>query len=168
MEEIEPILAEAGITHLPLDDDYVQVSRLMILRRSITVVLPVAAAIVAASFWRPLALLLLIPLPIIAAGFVLGWRRHRYVLAEGALYIGEGLIRPRLWIMPFGKAQTVSVRRTVLQRWLGLATVEVDTAGASAFRYPAVRDLEPADADRLAARLIDEYRSARLALRSAR
>jgi hypothetical protein len=43
--------------------------------------------------------------------------------------------------------------------------VDVDTAGASIFRAPAVRDLEGAAAEALAVDLLGRYRSARRALR---
>jgi putative membrane protein len=122
----------------------------------------ILAALVAAIFW-PVALLALIPLIGIGAAIVLLWRRHRYALTDRAIYIREGLFSPRLWIVPFEKAQTISLRRSLLQRRLGLATIEVDTAGASMFNYPAVRDLDLQSADMLAERLLQEYHRSRKA-----
>jgi putative membrane protein len=167
MAEIEPILREAGIAELPEQGEFIRVSRLAILRRYLFAIIPLAAIAIAATFFQPLALLGLIPLAIGAAAVVVQWRRHRYVLRDGALYIAEGVFRHRLWIMPFDKAQTISVTRSPLQRRFGLATVEVDTAGASALRYPQICDLLAADADALAARLLSEYRQARAAARLA-
>ena len=44
----------------------------------------------------------------------------------------------------------------------------IETAGASVFRHPVIRDVEAADADALAAELIERYRAAKLVLSSAR
>jgi uncharacterized membrane protein YdbT with pleckstrin-like domain len=161
MDEIEPILAEAGIEQLPPEESYIRVSRLAVLRRYLATFIPLALAVDSSSLFWPQALLALIPLGLLAALVVLQWRRHRYVLTEQAIYVSEGLFRQRLWIMPFGKAQTISVTRSPLQRRFGLASVAVDTAGASLFRSPVVRDLDDHTADALAARLVEEYRAAR-------
>jgi putative membrane protein len=133
----------------------------MIARRALALFAPAAVAVTALSPFAPAALLLFLPLAIGALALVPLWRRHLYALDNGAIYIKEGLLRPRLWIVPFGKAQTIGIRRSLLQRKLGLATVEIDTAGASVLRYPAIRDLEQGEADRLADRLLEEYRTAR-------
>ena len=167
IEEIEPILDEAGIGRLPQAGEFIRVSRLTILRRCVGRIIPAAAIAVAISFFQPAALLALIPLAAAVGAVVLHWRRHRYLLRDGALYVAEGIFRYRLWIMPFDKAQTISVTRSPLQRWFGLATVDVDTAGASALRYPQIRDLTDADADALASRLLGEYHRARTARRLA-
>ena len=161
IEEIVPILAEAGITALPPEEAYVRVSRRTIARRYLSHLAPLfLAALVASIFW-PIAILSLAPLTLLAGAIVLLWQRHRYALTDDAIYIREGLFRPRLWIMPFAKAQAISVRRSLLQRRFGLASVEIDTAGASAFNFPAVRDLDRGGAEALAARLLDEYYRAR-------
>jgi putative membrane protein len=163
IEEIVPILAEAGMEELPPLGAYFRVSRRAIWRRYLSDLIPLAlAALIASLVWRP-ALLFLIPLGLAAIIVIFGWRRHRYALTAGALYMAEGVFRHRLWIMPFGSAQTISLRRSPLQRKFGLATLEVDTAGASLFRYPAIRDLEADAAEALAARLLQEYRAARRA-----
>jgi putative membrane protein len=137
------------------------VSRLSVLRRYLADIIPLALLAIAASLFWPQALVALVPLSLVAALVVLQWRRHRYVLTEQAIYVSEGLFRHRLWIMPYGKAQTISVTRSPLQRRFGLASVAVDTAGASLFRSPIVRDLDHDAADALAARLLQEYRAAR-------
>ncbi len=167
VEEIMPILSEAGMAGLPGPDDYIRVSRRAILRRYLGDILPIAVVALAVSFFWPRAMLFLIPLLLAAGIIVLQWRRHRYLLRDGSLYISEGIISPRLWIIPFGKLQTIRVARSPLQRRFGLATLEVDTAGASLFRSPQVRDILLEDADALAERLLGEYRQARLAARAA-
>ncbi len=157
MEEILPILAETGMRDLPPDQAYVRVSRMAIARRSLSVLVPLLIAAAVASIFLPLALLSVVPLLGIAGVIVLLWRRHRYALTDRAIYIREGVFRPRLWIVPYDRTQAISVRRSPLQRRFGLATVEVDTAGASLFSAPAVRDLDDEAAEELAARLLDEY-----------
>ena len=165
--EIMPILAEAGFERLPADEDYVRVSRRSILRRMLDWVLPTALVLAAIAIFRPLALLLLIPLAILPLLLVLEWRRHRYVLTPRAIFIAEGLIAPRLWMLPYENAQSFSVTRSALQRRLGLASLAIDTAGASVFRAPVIRDLEAADADALAERLLAAFHGKRLERRSA-
>jgi membrane protein YdbS with pleckstrin-like domain len=142
------------------------VSVLTIPRRCLSILLPLALVTMVASLFRPLALFAFVPLLLIALLISLQWRRHRYALTERALYISEGILRQRLWILPFAKAQTFSILRSPLQRQFGLASLTVDTAGASLMRYPLIRDLEAPVADALAVRLLEEYRAARLRTRS--
>jgi putative membrane protein len=166
IEEIMPILGEAGIASLPDPDEYIRVSRRAILRRYVGGIAPFLLIAAVASIFFPRAALILLPLMLVAGIIILEWRRHRYLLRDGALYIAEGIISPRLWIVPFGKLQTIRIARSPLQRRFGLSTVEVDTAGASLFRSPQVRDILETDAEALAERLMVEYRQARLAARS--
>jgi putative membrane protein len=166
IEEIMPILAEAGMNELPAPESYTRVSVLTIPRRCLSILLPLALVTMVASLFRPLALFAFVPLLLIALLISLQWRRHRYALTERALYISEGILRQRLWILPFAKAQTFSILRSPLQRQFGLASLTVDTAGASLMRYPLIRDLEAPVADALAVRLLEEYRAARLRTRS--
>lgn len=162
-----PILSEAGLEALPADHSYTHVSALAVPRRCLGGIVPLAAAaLVASQFWRP-ALLALFLLLLMTVGIFLQWRRHRYSLINGALYVAEGLFRHRLWIIPFGKVQTISVTRTPLQRAFGLASLSVDTAGAALLDYPAIRDIEAARAEVLAGLLIGEHRAARLAAKAA-
>ena len=166
MEEILPILSEAGIAELPAAASYVRVSRLAIARRCVQSLVPLAlVALAVAPFW-PLALLALPPLILLAMIVVLQWRRHRYALSDRGLYIAEGVLRHRLWIMPFEKAQTITVTRSLLQRRLGLASLTVDTAGATLLNYPVISDVDERTAETLADRLLQEYRRARSLSRS--
>ncbi len=167
MAEIVPILKQAGFSDLPPPESYVRGSVLALPKRYLAGIIPLAIGAVAASFFWPAALFVLIPLAILAAAVVLQWRRHRYAVTEKALHISEGLLRPRLWIIPYGKAQTISVTRSPLQRRFSLASLTVDTAGASLFGVPTIRDLKAPAAEALAARLLEEYRAARLTARSA-
>ncbi|HEX8556028.1 MAG TPA: PH domain-containing protein [Sphingomonas sp.] len=92
----------------------------------------------------------LLPLAIAA---VLGRRHHRYRVASGLLHVQRGVIARTMWIMPIARVQSVTLRRSWLQRRLGLATILVDTAGGGRFGGPDVHDLRLADARTLMANL---------------
>jgi membrane protein YdbS with pleckstrin-like domain len=154
------------MAELPSLEDYVRVSVLTIPRRCLSILVPLALAGGVVALFRPLALLLFVPMLLIGLVIALQWRRHRYALNARALHIREGIFRQRLWILPFGKAQTFSVTRSPLQRRFGLASLTIDTAGASLMRYPLIRDLEAPIAEALAARLLEEFRSARAAAKA--
>ncbi len=161
MPEITPILAEAGLAGLPSEKAYIHVSRRSIARRCFGHLLPLSLCAVALAVVWPLALLVLVPLAITAFAVVLQWRRHLYALTPSALYVAEGLLQPRLWIVPYENSQSISLTRSPLQRRLGLASLVVDTAGASIFRHPVIRDLEAHEAEALAAHLLNQYRATR-------
>jgi len=160
-DEILPLLGEAGVEHLPAESEYHRISRRAVARRYLSDILPLSGIVLLAGIFFPAALLMLVPLLVGAVAVVLQWRRHRYLLTDRAVYIREGVLSPRVWIVPFERLQVTSVRRTPLQRRFRLATLEIDTAGASIFRAPSIRDLERETAEHLASRLLDEYLRAR-------
>jgi putative membrane protein len=96
--------------------------------------------------------LLLIP---IAGAALLQRRFHRYALRDTSLQVMRGVIAQRDWIVPFENVQTVTLRAGLIQRWLGVASVLVDTAGASGGGAPDVVDLNRADARTLATGLVE-------------
>ncbi len=165
IDEITPILAKAGLAELPSDDSYIHVSRRSITRRCLGHLLPLSLIAAAFALVWPLTLLLLVPLALGSAAVVLQWRRHRYALTPNALHVAEGLLQPRLWIVPYENSQSVNLTRSPLQRRLGLASLTLDTAGASIFRYPVIRDLEAQEAEKIAAHLLEQYRARRRAPR---
>ncbi|HEY0623827.1 PH domain-containing protein [Sphingomonas sp.] len=114
---------------------------------------PVAVVCVALAV-TPLAwagMLALIPIAAIA---LLQRRFHRYALRDTSLQVMRGVIAQRDWIVPLENVQVVTLRAGLIQRWLGVASVLVDTAGAGGFGTPDVVDLGVADARELAAGLI--------------
>ena len=167
MHEIEPVLGETGFEALPPAEAYLRVSRRSIARRLLRVLVPAAIAIAAAALFWPPALAVFPFLLILAAAVVLQWRRHRYMLSDRALYVSEGFFRRRLWVVPYAKVQTISATRSPLQQQLGLASLTVNTAGASLFSYPLIRDVESATADELAVTLLERYKRARSEHRAA-
>lgn len=165
MDELLPVLRQVTPAPLPPDEDYVRVSKRHILRQSLRWATVLALPIVAASFAWPLALALLGLLPLVVGAAALQWRHHRYCLTDTMLHVRQGFLTRRLWILPYDRIQTVGVMRGSLQRRLGLASVAVDTAGASAFHAPNIVNLPAADADALAERLLRAHNDARTALR---
>lgn len=111
-------------------------------------VLAVALAVTPLAW---LGMLLLIPM----AGTALLQRRfHRYALRDTSLQVMRGVIAQRDWVVPFENVQVVTVRMGLIQRWLGIASVRVDTAGAGGGGAPDVVDLNLADARALATGLV--------------
>ncbi|HYD38554.1 MAG TPA: PH domain-containing protein [Allosphingosinicella sp.] len=148
--EVERVLAEAPPLRLPPPPELAPVSRRHIVRSAAARLGPAVVAIVALSAWERTALLLLALLPLLAAGAALERRHHRYALDGPLLFVARGVWRRRLWIVPLSKVQSISVSRGVLQRRLGLATLAIDTAGASMVNAPRIVDLRIAEAESLA------------------
>ncbi len=116
-----------------------------ILRSALLHGLPVALAFgIGGFFLAPLWWgLLLVPAPVVVALFQRA--HHRYGLRDTSLQVMRGVLSQRDWVVPFDSIQTLTVRRSLLQRWLGVATVSVDTAGASGWHHPNISDI-PLDA----------------------
>ncbi len=105
------------------------------------------------GWFVPWALIFLIPFLLIIPGQWIDAARHCYALSGDMLYVKSGFWRRKLWIVPVGSAETVSIRRNWLQRRWGLATVRVDTPGATAFADPRIVDLDERTAKALAMHL---------------
>lgn len=72
-------------------------------------------------------------------------RRLAYQVREHDLSLRGGVIRHRVETIPFSRIQHVSVGRGVIERSLGLATLQVNSAGPDI----AVPGLSVADAERI-------------------
>jgi putative membrane protein len=108
--------------------------------------LVIAAALLLTPFaW--LALILTLP-PVLTA--LLQRKFHRYALRSASLQVMRGVLAQRDWIVPVENVQVVTLRQGLIQRWLGLVTVEVDTAGAGMGATPAVVDVALEDGATLA------------------
>lgn len=167
MEEALPILAEPGFPEPPPRSAFTGMPKRALLRRAAGPLFLFALAGAAAVAIEP-ALALPAALLLGVAGIAaLRLRKHHYAVGEQALFVSGGLLSRRLWIVPFEKLQTLSVTRSPLQRPLRLATLVVDTAGASAMRYPSIVDLDGADAEALAELLLRRFHERRGSLREA-
>jgi putative membrane protein len=151
--EIEPLVVHAGLP--PFDQSLLRsVSRWHAAGACLgSVVLP-AVIVLVASLYFPLAAGLLLVLPIPLGVSLLRPRFHGYALAETCLNVRRGVLKQRYWTVPYGNIQSVTVRRGLLQRWLGLATIRVDTAGGRGINGPHIHDLSDDKAAELALSLV--------------
>lgn len=118
-------------------------------------VLPFAAALAAAALiLTPWAWWGLAAVPVIVGVSLLLRRYHRYATRETSVQVMRGVLRRREWVVPYAAVQVVSVRQGLIQRMLGIASVEIDTAGASGQARPHVEDALTGDAIALTRALI--------------
>jgi len=92
-------------------------------------------------------------LAIAPVGIALAWilrgpqyRALKWNLTDAYVIARAGLVTRRLWIVPRRRIQTVSLHQTPFQRRLGLATVEVQTAGTASWSNARIVDLGENDA----------------------
>ena len=101
--------------------------------------------ILGGAFMTPLALLATpLLLPLIATA-LLNRRYHRYRLDKDMLQVQRGVLVRETWIAPLARVQVVTLRRSWLQRQLGVATVLVDTAGGTRLSSPNIHDVKEDD-----------------------
>ncbi|WP_207588831.1 PH domain-containing protein [Halomontanus rarus] len=74
----------------------------------------------------------------------LRWANLGYYVGDRNLVIRSGFWKRRTTVVPYYRLQTVSTRRSVFQRRLGLASLVVDTASSRTFFWatPTIYDLE--------------------------
>lgn len=162
--ELLPILERAGFPDTPEDAAFNRAPPRALIRRCGPWLLMAAATTMLGLVDLRGSWLALIPLTV-AVGQGLGWRRRRHAMSERALFVTGGMIAHRLWIIPYEKLQTLSVVTTPWQRRLGLASLQVDTAGAASFPAPRLIDLPAATVQPLADDLLRCFYNARAALR---
>lgn len=151
--EVAAILEEAGAFRLPDPSALSLVSRRHLLHSFIRLWLP-AGGLFIASFWQPAALyILLLVVPLLMLSAWIARRSHRYGLAGDLLFVQSGTWKRRLWVVPLARVQALSVSRSKIQRWLDLATVRVDTAGAPLTDGVRIVDLRTGPARALAAEI---------------
>jgi putative membrane protein len=167
MAEILPILAIAGFPAPPPRADFHGVPRRAIVRQAAFWLSLAALATAGAFMFDPRAGIVAAALLALALAAVLRWRKHAHALGDEALFVSSGLLRRRLWIVPYEKAQTIRVSRGPIQRALKLSNLLVDTAGAGALRSPEMHDLDEADAEAMADKLLALFYQARARVRAA-
>lgn len=165
--ELAPILAEAGFPTPPPRAQFSHLPKRALVRWAGPFLVAGALAAVAAALVDPRLGFAAAALWALAGYAALRWRRHGYALGETALFVTDGLLRRRVWTIPFERVQAIFVGRGPLQRGLRLATLLVDTAGAPLLRAPEIVDLDAREADALADRLLDLYYRARTSARPA-
>ncbi len=129
------------VDHLPRlsDDAFVSVDRRYVWGSLAGVVVTalVVVVVIGLIVWRtesfvvPVAVGVGIVAVLVAIGVVLvvESRRLAYQLRERDLSLRSGAIRHRVETIPFSRVQHVSVGRGLLERSLGLATLQVSSAG---------------------------------------
>ncbi|MFI1567769.1 PH domain-containing protein [Streptomyces sp. NPDC020490] len=112
--------------------------------------------------WAALAL---VPLALTGWGWVLigrNWRSWRYAERADDLLISRGVLWREETVVPYGRMQLVEVTSGPVERYFGLASVQLHTAAAAT--DATIPGLDPAEAERLRDRLTElgEARSAGL------
>ncbi len=145
VEHLPQLRADAFV---PVDRRYVW-ANLAGLTATTVVVIAVTAAIVVTSGNAVVPSVvaggIVLLLAAVAVVYVLESRRLAYQLREHDVSLRSGVIRHRVETIPFSRIQHVSVGRGLVERWLGLATLEVSSAGPDI----SVPGLSLADADRI-------------------
>lgn len=161
LEEIDAVLAETRLAR-PEPEMLARVSSGHVLRSAIKHVgAPTLVLLLVGLAFPPVWLgLLAMPVPLAAA--LLSRRFHRWRRGEGVLAIARGVTTQRLWLVPERNIQSVTIRRTWLQRRLGVASVSTDTAGAKGAR-PEISDIAVATAWTIARDLSASRAAARAA-----
>ena len=86
---------------------------------------------------------------LLAIGYeVAYYRRYDYELTEDTLDISSGVISRREREIPYRRIQNVDVSRSVIQRAIAVAAVDLETAGGSSTEG-SIRFVSPAEATRL-------------------
>ncbi|MGW6793596.1 PH domain-containing protein [Streptomyces chartreusis] len=106
-----------------------------------------------------------LPLAVMAWGWVMlgrNWRSWRYAERADDLLISRGVLWREETVVPYGRMQLVEVTSGPVERYFGLASVQLHTAAAAT--DATIPGLDPAEAERLRDRLTElgEARSAGL------
>ncbi|MGW2961129.1 PH domain-containing protein [Streptomyces sp. NPDC001220] len=128
----------------------------------LTLAVGLLPGLLAGPVWAAFALL---PLAVMAWGWVLigrNWRSWRYAERADDLLISRGVLWREETVVPYGRMQLVEVTSGPVERYFGLASVQLHTAAAAT--DAAIPGLDPAEAERLRDRLTElgEARSAGL------
>jgi membrane protein YdbS with pleckstrin-like domain len=162
---------EVDAAFAPPQENWVRVSPKLITARRITLgmgaLLEIAVLITlwllpGVPMWVAAVATAVVVISFIWSWWLIGRRVRSYGFAERAddLLVVSGILVRRLVIVPYGRMQMVDLTAGPIDRWLGIATVQLHTAAATT--DATIPGLPPEDAaalrDRLAAR--GEARSA--------
>ncbi|MBX3118708.1 MAG: PH domain-containing protein [Fimbriimonadaceae bacterium] len=121
-----------------------QVSRKMIRRAAFGSFISLSIFIVT-PLWFWLHSLAFFALPIIAViAIMTGFLRYRYVgyaLNENYIASRQGMLQKEVALMPIQRVQHYTLRRTLTQRWLGLASIDIFSAAATG-SHIVIHDLD--------------------------
>ncbi|CAN5550038.1 PH domain-containing protein [soil metagenome] len=129
---------------------FLPVSKVQIRRLSIRYT-AYLAVLVAAAWWfiTPDALWALAGWPLLPLIAYVQYRNHGYAFNGRHLFVRHGVLIHHVWVLPVEKLQALFANATFFQRRLRLSNILVDTAGATAYPAPIIRDLAEGDATTL-------------------
>lgn len=124
LREVQP---EADFEHLDWQPVHPRARRRLFLRWSVLLAIPVALVVKDSGWWG-------VPAALVALGLAAGLSRKRarrlgFALADGVVYVRDGVFTHVRNAVRFPKIQSVSLRQTPFDRRHRMATVRVDTAG---------------------------------------
>ncbi|MEM9663468.1 MAG: PH domain-containing protein [Bacteroidota bacterium] len=138
------------IRPVQLPQAFQRVSPLMVRRLALRYTTGLLALVaVGVYFFEQTALWGLLAWPLLVAYAYLEYRNHGYVLQEDTFYVRRGVLRQHTWVIPAARFQVFYASATLFQRRLDLASLYVDTAGASSMAFPRLQDLPAAEASAL-------------------
>lgn len=152
--EAAAILTSLGWPTAPDPQAWRRVSRAYV-TSFIGILIPVALITIAAYPWLgPVGLLFLA-----GAGLAIGmrwldWKRARYALGEGALFVERGWWRHRRHIIPIARIQSIDLAESWWSRLFGICTLRLGVAGGSGFSDHQVPALSRTSAAALRAELL--------------
>ncbi|MBI5543892.1 MAG: PH domain-containing protein [Deltaproteobacteria bacterium] len=92
-----------------------------------------------------LSLLSLVAFPMLAVVLYFRFHTLRFRFDEEGVSVSYGILFRREAFLTYARIQDIHLRRNIVERWLGLGTVEVETAagsGAGAESIPGLREFE--------------------------
>jgi putative membrane protein len=152
--EAAAILHSLGWPIAPSAESWRPVSSAYITSHAIVLV-PVGIATVSSYFTLgPIALLGIPVGAAIMAARWLAWRRTRYALDGGSLFVESGWWRHRRNIVPVRKIQSIDLTESFWSRWFGICTLRLGVAGGGGFSDHHVPALNRPGAEALRAELL--------------
>ena len=83
-------------------------------------------------YYTVLAILSNVAFPVIFLGFYFRYRTLRFSFDEDGISLSWGVLFRKEINLTYRRIQDIHLTRNILQRWMGLATVEIQTASGSA------------------------------------
>lgn len=157
MEEVAHILAAVDAPDMP--SEWSQVSRLTIRRFLARTHVGLFTLIGIIQIWWTGIWWLALLSPVLVVWSILRFRGMRVADDPTWVAMGKGVIRRQTWMIPVEKLQTAGWHANWFQRRLGLASIWVDTAGASAGRSAELPDIERGRAQGIITRVYDRFQS---------
>lgn len=137
------------------------------------IAIPLLAAAIEEGFFDAIFILLTIIVVTILASLtlpyplaLLSYQNYRYQLQDDQIVIERGIIWKRHVSIPYSRVQNLDIIRGPIARWLGLADIQIQTAGISGAllvegRLPAI---SPQEAENVRNEILTKIKSTRQGL----